>query len=176
MIFLNLLLVKPDSTCQNICQTFAENIKKELATFPEDKRGKVSLVAINANQLREFTNLRNTFDDQVVLLFSAHSVPQYVMDRGDPYPAEVESITVLIQCNEEYTDVQVGATVSLVMNELGWSNPYRLVWQVTKAKSSCFSNSFSQSKVGPLPWLKPGTEDAIKVHFNHYNYLTFSTL
>merc|ERR1711972_503447 len=66
---------------------------------------------------------------KVVLLFSAHSVPQYVMDRGDSYPAEV------------------GATVSLVMNELGWSNPYRLTWQ---------------SKVGPLPWLKPGTEEAIK--------------
>ena len=49
---------------------------------------------------------------------------------GDPYPAEV------------------GATVQLVMQELGWCNPYRLVWQ---------------SKVGPLPWLKPGTEETIKV-------------
>jgi ferrochelatase len=46
-----------------------------------------------------------------VILFSAHSVPQYVMNRGDPYPAEV------------------GATVQLVMQELGWTNPYRLVWQ-----------------------------------------------
>ena len=49
---------------------------------------------------------------------------------GDPYPAEV------------------GATVQLVMQELGWSNPYRLVWQ---------------SKVGPLPWLEPSTEETIKV-------------
>ncbi len=46
-----------------------------------------------------------------MILFSAHSVPQYVMNRGDPYPAEV------------------GATVQLVMQELGWTNPYRLVWQ-----------------------------------------------
>merc|ERR1712038_1004910 len=88
-----------------LIKTFAENIKKELATFPEEKRGKV------------------------VLLFSAHSVPQYVMDRGDPYPAEV------------------GSTVQLVMQELGWSNPYRLVWQ---------------SKVGFLPWLEPGTEQTIE--------------
>ena len=51
------------------------------------------------------------------------------MDRGDPYPAEI------------------GATVQLVMRELGMTNPFRLVWQ---------------SKVGPLPWLKPGTEDTIK--------------
>ena len=44
-------------------------------------------------------------------MFSAHSVPQYVMNRGDPYPAEV------------------GATVQLVMQELGWCNPYRVTWQ-----------------------------------------------
>jgi len=88
-----------------LIKTFADNIRKELETFPAEIR------------------------DQVVLLFSAHSVPQYVMNRGDPYPAEV------------------GATVSLVMQELGWSNPYRLVWQ---------------SKVGPLPWLEPCTEKTIK--------------
>lgn len=36
----------------------------------------------------------------------------------------------------------------MVMNELNHSNPYSLVWQ---------------SKVGPLPWLEPFTDDAIKV-------------
>ena len=51
------------------------------------------------------------------------------MNRGDPYPTEVS------------------ATVQLVMEELGFSNPYRLVWQ---------------SKVGFLPWLQPSTEDTIK--------------
>jgi hypothetical protein len=51
------------------------------------------------------------------------------VNRGDPYPSEV------------------GATVQLVMQELGYSNPYSLVWQ---------------SKVGPLPWLAPFTDDAIR--------------
>jgi ferrochelatase len=51
------------------------------------------------------------------------------MNRGDSYPGEV------------------GATANLVMQELGWSNPFRLVWQ---------------SKVGPLPWLQPSTQEAIK--------------
>jgi len=88
-----------------LIKTFAENIRKELEKFDS---------AIRKN---------------VVILFSAHSVPQYVMNRGDPYPAEV------------------GATVQLVMQELEWSNPFRLVWQ---------------SKVGPLPWLEPGTENTIK--------------
>merc|ERR1719334_2081658 len=92
-------------THPKLIQVFAKNIRDQLATFDEKTRS------------------------EVVLLFSAHSVPQYVMNRGDPYPAEV------------------GATVSLVMQELGWCNPYRLVWQ---------------SKVGPLPWLEPGTEQTIK--------------
>ncbi|CAH0561944.1 unnamed protein product [Brassicogethes aeneus] len=41
---------------------------------------------------------------------------------------------------------EVGATVQLVMQELNFCNPYQLVWQ---------------SKVGPLPWLGPFTDDAL---------------
>lgn len=52
-----------------------------------------------------------------------------VVNRGDPYPQEV------------------GATVQRVMEKLGYSNPYRLVWQ---------------SKVGPMPWLGPQTDETIK--------------
>jgi len=49
--------------------------------------------------------------------------------RGDSYPAEV------------------AATVYAVMEELGHSNPYKLVWQ---------------SQVGPSPWLGPQTNASIK--------------
>ncbi|KAJ2043045.1 hypothetical protein IW146_005255 [Coemansia sp. RSA 922] len=66
------------------------------------------------------------------ILFSAHSLPLKVVDRGDPYVAEV------------------GGTVAYVVNELrrrGIDNPYRLVWQ---------------SAVGPLRWLGPQTEATIK--------------
>ncbi|EJU03994.1 ferrochelatase [Dacryopinax primogenitus] len=49
--------------------------------------------------------------DSVVLLFSAHSLPMSVVNRGDPYVLEVSS------------------TVSAVMHRLGNRNPYRLVWQ-----------------------------------------------
>lgn len=42
---------------------------------------------------------------------------------------------------------EVGATVNMVMQELNFSHPYQLVWQ---------------SKVGPLPWLGPFTDEAIK--------------
>lgn len=42
---------------------------------------------------------------------------------------------------------EVGATVHLVMEELKCKNPHILAWQ---------------SKVGPLPWLRPFTDEAIK--------------
>lgn len=52
-----------------------------------------------------------------------------VVNRGDPYVLEVS------------------ASVSAVMESLGHSNPYRLVWQ---------------SQVGPAAWMGPQTSDALK--------------
>jgi ferrochelatase len=92
-------------THPGLIATFAKKIREGLAKYPASKR------------------------DSVILLFSAHSLPMTVVNRGDPYPQEV------------------GATVQAVMDKLGHSNPYRLIWQ---------------SQVGPQPWLGPKTEMAIK--------------
>jgi len=70
-----------------LVEAFAKNIEEKLAEYPEERR------------------------DDVVLLFSAHSLPMTVVNRGDPYPAEV------------------AATVYAVMERLGFKNPYRLCWQ-----------------------------------------------
>lgn len=70
-----------------LVDSIALNIEDQLATYPEDVK------------------------KDVVLLFSAHSLPMSVVNRGDPYPAEV------------------AATVYAVMQRLKFSNPYRLVWQ-----------------------------------------------
>lgn len=43
--------------------------------------------------------------------------------------------------------LEVSATVAAVMDRLGHTNPYRLVWQ---------------SQVGPSAWLGPQTNDALK--------------
>lgn len=64
-----------------------------------------------------------------MLLFSAHSLPMSVVNRGDPYILEVS------------------ASVAAVMERLGHSNPYRLVWQ---------------SQVGPSAWMGMQTSDALK--------------
>jgi protoporphyrin/coproporphyrin ferrochelatase len=49
--------------------------------------------------------------DKVVLLFSAHSLPLSIVNRGDPYPQEI------------------GASVHRVMERLGFSHPYILAYQ-----------------------------------------------
>lgn len=69
-------------TNEGLVEAFAQNIKAALLKFPKEKR------------------------DQVVLLFSAHSLPIEIVNRGDPYTAEV------------------AATVFAVMTKLGFSNPY----------------------------------------------------
>lgn len=74
-------------THPGLVEAFAQNIEAQLKTYPEEKR------------------------NDVVLIFSAHSLPMSVVNRGDPYPAEV------------------AATVYAVMQRLGFSNPYRLTWQ-----------------------------------------------
>ncbi|TGZ85474.1 ferrochelatase [Ascodesmis nigricans] len=92
-------------THPGLVKVFAKNIRAKLAEYPESER------------------------DNVVLLFSAHSLPMSVVNRGDPYPAEV------------------AATVYAVMTELGFANPYRLVWQ---------------SQVGPSPWLGAQTSRTVE--------------
>jgi protoporphyrin/coproporphyrin ferrochelatase len=68
-------------------EAIVKNIEAQLVTYPAERR------------------------KDVVLLFSAHSLPMSVVNRGDPYPAEV------------------AATVYAVMQRLSFSNPYRLCWQ-----------------------------------------------
>ncbi|XP_071450867.1 ferrochelatase, mitochondrial [Hetaerina americana] len=95
------------STHPLLAKTIAERISEQLKEFPSDIR------------------------QDVMILFSAHSLPLKAVNRGDTYPSEV------------------GATVHAVMEELKFSHQYALVWQ---------------SKVGPLPWLGPFTDDALKAY------------
>lgn len=64
----------------------------------------------------------------IELLFSAHGLPQKIVDAGDPYAEHIV------------------ATYEAIADTLDWPNT-----------SLCF-----QSRVGPLAWLKPYTEDVIK--------------
>ncbi len=68
-------------------RAMAESVRKGLELFPPEER------------------------DQVLLLFSAHSLPLSVINRGDPYPQEV------------------GASVHEVLKAGGFPNPYLLSYQ-----------------------------------------------
>ncbi|GAA5850721.1 hypothetical protein JCM9279_006405 [Rhodotorula babjevae] len=96
----------------------ARNIEDSLATYPAEAR------------------------DKVVLLFSAHSLPMSVVNRGDPYPAEV------------------GASVSAIMARLGNRNPYRLVWQSQVGPSAWLGPQTSDAIKG---YAKKGHNDLLLV-------------
>lgn len=72
---------------KGLIEAHAQNITEKINEFPPEDR------------------------DDVVVLFSAHSLPMEIVNRGDSYPSEV------------------AATVYAVMERLNFSNPYRLVWQ-----------------------------------------------
>ena len=67
------------------------------------------------------------------IFFSAHGVPKsYVEEAGDPYQKEIETCAQLI--------------MDKLASDLGHSNPFTLAYQ---------------SRVGPVEWLKPYTDDAL---------------
>jgi len=72
---------------KGLVSAFASNINDKLSEFPVEDR------------------------DKLVILFSAHSLPMDIVNRGDSYPAEVAT------------------TVYAIMEKLNFKLPYRLVWQ-----------------------------------------------
>nr|ODO03927.1 ferrochelatase [Cryptococcus depauperatus CBS 7855] len=80
-------LIEARAYYSQFSQAFAHNIRTVLQGYPEDRR------------------------NDVTILFSAHSLPLEIVNRGDPYTAEV------------------AATVYAVMDRLNFSNPWRLTWQ-----------------------------------------------
>ncbi|KAJ1551422.1 hypothetical protein HK096_011339 [Nowakowskiella sp. JEL0078] len=75
------------STHPKLIEAFAKNIEATLLKYPASERS------------------------SVILLFSAHSLPMTVVNRGDSYPSEV------------------AATVNAVMSRLNFSHRHRLIWQ-----------------------------------------------
>jgi len=66
------------------------------------------------------------------IFFSAHGLPlKYVEDLGDPYKTQIEQCCKFIMAR---------------LRSLGYSNEFTLAYQ---------------SKVGPVPWLRPYTDDKI---------------
>jgi len=101
-----------------LVEAFARNVETQLATYPEEKR------------------------KDVVLLFSAHSLPMSVVNRGDTYPAEV------------------AATVYAVMQRLGFKNSYSLCWQSQVGPSAWLG---AQTSDTVQEYVKKGQTDLILI-------------
>lgn len=72
-------------------------------------------------------------DDNTRILLTAHGLPKKVIDGGDPYQKQVE---------------RTGAAIIAALNEQGFSDLDSVV---------CY-----QSRVGPLEWIGPSTEEEIE--------------
>lgn len=105
-------------THAGLVEAFAQNIEAKLLEYPEETR------------------------KDVVLLFSAHSLPMSVVNRGDPYPAEV------------------AATVHAVQTRLGFKNPHRLVWQSQVGPSAWLGAQTSDTVTN---FVKRGQKDLILI-------------
>jgi len=85
------------------------------------------------------------FDEETrkkfVFIFSAHSVPMKVVEKGDHYITEVAATVNKVM--EVYSQRVESGKIKGVSN----TNEYVMAWQ---------------SKVGFLPWMVPNTESAIK--------------
>ncbi|EGG22223.1 ferrochelatase [Cavenderia fasciculata] len=103
--------------------------------------GFVNAITSNLEKAIEAFNTRakelGMADEKPVIVFSAHSLPMKTVERGDPYPGEIQ------------------ATVQAVMDRLAVKEG-RPTTSDKYASILCW-----QSKVGPLPWLVPKTVDIV---------------
>lgn len=81
-----------------------------------------------AGKIKETLKSGESLDD-FYILFSAHGLPLYFLNQGDPYPFEIAQT--------------VGKILDRLKRTEAWSISY-------------------QSAVGPMQWLKPSTEAALK--------------
>jgi len=96
---------------------------KTICCYPNDK----NFINAHVKSIRKFLNIKLL--PKTILLFSAHGLPQKIIDSGDPYQWQVEE------------------TVERIIEKLKIKN---LNYNV------CY-----QSRVGPLMWIGPSTDDEI---------------
>jgi ferrochelatase len=104
---------------------------KIVEPFYEDKQ----FLHVIVNQIQE--DIKNLNSSQVDLIFSAHSLPQKIVDAGDPYQSQVQNQVALLkeilkEKNIEFNDIKIAY----------------------------------QSKLGPLKWLDPTLESVIRNNEN----------
>lgn len=82
--------------------------------------------------------------EQAHILFSAHGLPVKYVENGDPYQQQIQDC------------------VSLVVQRFAEMNNFKVYSDKLVSEQAQFNYSISyQSRVGPVEWLEPNTEDMI---------------
>ncbi|MGY8985072.1 MAG: ferrochelatase [Sphingomonadales bacterium] len=101
---------------------------KKICCYPENK----SFVDAHVQLLKCEIDKNRLVEENTRILFSAHGLPQKIINGGDPYESQVHKT--------------VNAVLNKLKKEHNLSPDYRVCYQ---------------SKVGPLKWLAPSTSDEI---------------
>jgi protoporphyrin/coproporphyrin ferrochelatase len=89
--------------------------------------------------IREQLEILARRNEPTRIVFSAHGIPTRYAERGDPYPHEIKA---------HFSSLRKRGTDWLIGQGL---TPTKVTWHL----------SF-QSRVGPVPWLKPYTQDTLE--------------
>lgn len=98
---------------------YCVDVKKHMEDKPKQKWSLIdrwplssAVVDVYVDRIEEaLKKLPDNIRDDTIILFSAHSIPIWMVDRGDDYTGEI------------------GGTVQAVLKKMNRRNPYSLVWQ-----------------------------------------------
>jgi ferrochelatase len=100
--------------------------------------------------------------DKVVILFSAHSLPMIVVNKGDPYTSEVAgTVQLVMERLKKGVDIGNGATDGGVAAGSSTASSKGQLHSVIGSGKNPYMLSW-QSKVGFLPWMGPPTGEVLK--------------
>lgn len=89
--------------------------------------------------------------DKVIIVFSAHSIPMMIVNRGDPYTSEIAStVDYVMSTLRKGVDIHTSVTSNNKTSTEKITTPHNshiLAWQ---------------SKVGFLPWMGPPTDKVLE--------------
>lgn len=127
--------------------SFIELICQRLTTRLEELEIKIKRKELELQKQAEYSeNTSSTyFNKEINILFSAHGLPVKYIANGDPYQRQVEdSVSLVVQKLAEKLGLKA------YQNKL-ISDRLKIKWQIT-----------FQSRVGPVKWLEPNTEDVLE--------------
>ena len=114
-------------------------IIKTICCYPLDNK----FISAHAELLMDKIKLLQN-KENFRILFSAHGLPKKIIEQGDPYQWQVEQ------------------TVNKLVKELKTSLKSDLDSDLVKTDNLDYKITY-QSRVGPVEWLKPNTEDEITI-------------